>query len=382
MTNTRMTRYSFLLFALSVLVGCNERICPDGKVEVGDRCVEPDGGPDEADTGPADTLETMDSSIVDSGSDIGDVSDADLGCDDCETGFVCHEDMCVLSRCGDGIVDHSADEDCDDGMNGDEEDGCTDTCTFSCESDAVCGDGDLCNGSERCDLATHTCSAGTALDCDDGDNCTSDACDETGCVNSLIDADGDGYAASSLGRCATLPTSGGDCDDDDASTYPGAPEQCDDISHDCDPRTDEDTSDSLRCYPDMDRDRYPGMDGALDACVCPSMFVPAREDGEFDCDDTNSFVHPGWTGELGFRMTPTPGGSFDFDCDGRETKQFIRVSSAPFSCTRTSFGCLMVPSGNQHWVDGRVPACGESAISTGCTESCVPGESEGTQACR
>lgn len=51
-----------------------------------------------------------------------------------------------------------------------------------CESDAVCDDGLVCNGAERCDAGV--CVSGQAPRCDDGLDCTDDACDEAtaGCV--------------------------------------------------------------------------------------------------------------------------------------------------------------------------------------------------------
>jgi cysteine-rich repeat protein len=80
--------------------------------------------------------------------------------------------------CGDGTVD--ANETCDDGNL---EDG--DCCSSSCQlapAGSACGDGDACNGEETCS-ETGECQAGDALDCDDGDPCTQDACDaESGCM--------------------------------------------------------------------------------------------------------------------------------------------------------------------------------------------------------
>ena len=54
-------------------------------------------------------------------------------------------------------------------------------------------------------------------DCDDGNACTRDVCDGEShrCTASLIDADGDGYASTTLGAC------GLDCADDDARVHPG-----------------------------------------------------------------------------------------------------------------------------------------------------------------
>jgi cysteine-rich repeat protein len=72
-----------------------------------------------------------------------------------------------VSTCGDGIVDQK--EDCDDGQNGDDEDGCTDICTFTCSNDADCSTNDMCAGEGSCDLTTHTCQPGIPLA--DGEKC-------------------------------------------------------------------------------------------------------------------------------------------------------------------------------------------------------------------
>jgi hypothetical protein len=54
-----------------------------------------------------------------------------------------------------------------------------------CAADSDCpDDGDVCDGPELCDLATNICYTGPSLDCDDGDPCTTDSCDQiTGCEN-------------------------------------------------------------------------------------------------------------------------------------------------------------------------------------------------------
>ncbi|MCH9685206.1 MAG: hypothetical protein K0V04_27470, partial [Deltaproteobacteria bacterium] len=55
-----------------------------------------------------------------------------------------------------------------------------------CSTDADCGDGDACNGDERCE--DNAClPAAQPLSCDDDDVCTADACDAaTGCSNADI----------------------------------------------------------------------------------------------------------------------------------------------------------------------------------------------------
>ena len=58
-----------------------------------------------------------------------------------------------------------------------------------------------------------------------------------------MDADGDGFGgAATVWRCvpdSTTSTVGGDCDDGEATTNPGADEYCDDVDNDCDSAIDE-----------------------------------------------------------------------------------------------------------------------------------------------
>lgn len=60
----------------------------------------------------------------------------------------------------------------------------------SCTSDPDCDDGVFCNGAETCNLATHTCELGTPPSCDDGIPCTTDSCNPTSdaCENLPNDA--------------------------------------------------------------------------------------------------------------------------------------------------------------------------------------------------
>ncbi|MCC6874048.1 MAG: lamin tail domain-containing protein [Sandaracinaceae bacterium] len=83
---------------------------------------------------------------------------------------------------------------------------------------ASCADANLCNGSETCS-ATGMCMPGTALACDDGDQCTSDSCvPATGCANVVMAgascADGnactEGDTCDASGACAGTAL---DCDD-------------------------------------------------------------------------------------------------------------------------------------------------------------------------
>jgi hypothetical protein len=122
-----------------------------------------------------------------------------------------------------------------------------------CTSGGVCNPGLDCVGgvcvTETTDTATDTAVDTTAdtgtpdtpaetectvdLDCDDDDLCTTDTCDEYGdCQYDPFDGDEDGFISVECG--------GMDCDDDDATIYPGAAGVCDDgVDNDCDGSSDE-----------------------------------------------------------------------------------------------------------------------------------------------
>jgi len=95
------------------------------------------------------------------------------------------------------------------------------------------------------------------------------------------DADGDGYTCGN-----------GDCNDNDATVYPGATEMCDGVDNDCDGNPasyecDNDGDGWMQCEEcdDNDPSNYPGVDldndGYAGGCC-----------GD-DCDDLDPNVHPG-----------------------------------------------------------------------------------------
>ena len=126
------------------------------------------------------------------------------------------------------------DDDCDDGLE------CTfDACDLLIEKcrftpdDAVCANGKYCDGIERCDQKLG-CSFGEPVGCGDNNPCTLDACvEETlSCSHAPRDADFDGDPDNHCG--------GGDCDDVDPNISSLAAEVCLNLKDDdCDGAPDE-----------------------------------------------------------------------------------------------------------------------------------------------
>ncbi len=282
---------------------------------------------------------------------------------DASTMGICGGGSCRPMGCGNGVVDAARGEDCDD-MNAVDGDGCNNDCHFSCTMNADCLDADLCNGDETCNMGTHVCApAATPLSCDDMQACTTDTCDAmTGCVNTLVDADMDGFAT---GMCTVDGMDvGGDCDDANNTRYPDAPEtSCDTVDSNCNGSMSDGTA-AQTCYRDSDGDGWGLMSATMMACDCPAGYVLPRPAG-FDCFDGSSpssigaSVHPlqlGWFTSSYCRTTPICLPSYDYNCDGTATQRYRSTVRCGFS-----FG---ICSGSG-W-DTTVPDCGTSAAWRNC----------------
>jgi hypothetical protein len=115
----------------------------------------------------------------------------------------------------------------------------------------------------------------------------------------VIDADGDGYGADT------------DCDDQDGSVNPSAPEVCDGLDNDCDDLIDDaddsvDASSGASGFTDADRDGFGDPEAPIQACALPADAVTDAT----DCDDTDPEIHPDATE----RCDPD---DRDEDCDGQ-----------------------------------------------------------------
>jgi hypothetical protein len=197
------------LLVLAVAIGCSDPEPPAGPPVFPDAGAPPDASPPACAAG-GETL----------GAPCTTARDCDDAC------FCNGAEQCVDGACAAGLAP------CEDAVE------CT---TDSCDEpeqscryttdDIACSDGEACNGAERC-IVGLGCRPGPALDCNDADSCTFDACDSSaGCLHEPVDLDHDGHAT---------PLCGGlDCDDSSALVTPGAGEVCgNEIDDDCDGATD------------------------------------------------------------------------------------------------------------------------------------------------
>ncbi|MFH1435547.1 MAG: hypothetical protein ABIJ56_07495 [Pseudomonadota bacterium] len=231
---------------------CVESACGDGFVDTGGdeqceppgvddcsaecriMCTEPEDCPDDGNTCNGD--EYCDT-------DAGECARRDAP----EDGTVCSDDprsvclsqTCQESLCGDGYVDEVRDEDCDDGANGNPDDGCTDDCEFSCYE------------------------ASEAGDCDDDQACSEDTCDTDThmCVNAVI-----------TGTDHVCRPAAGDCDVEDT---------CDGVNAAC--PADVIVAEGIECRASAgDCDGAEQCDGLVGTCP-DDAFAPAGT----PCDDEN-----------------------------------------------------------------------------------------------
>ena len=142
-------------------------------------------------------------------------------------------------------------------------------------------------------LALAACASGDKADepTDDGDGGGAEGGGDDG--SEPADADADGFDETE------------DCDDGDASVFPGADETCDGVDEDCDGDIDEDAVDAPTWYGDADGDGY--VDLSISAVACEAPEDHASDALGEDCDDADAAVFPG-AEELCNEV--------DDDCDG------------------------------------------------------------------
>jgi hypothetical protein len=160
--------------------------------------------------------------------------------------------------------------------------------------------------------ATEVCD-GIDNDCDDR---TDDSTSEDAALF-YLDTDGDGFGdqvdwslacEAATGEVAAPANDDDfDCDDSDASIFPGADEYCDEIDNDCDGVIDEQGAvDQGTWYPDRDGDGFGETVNWEVGCSAPTDYL----DLAGDCDDNDPNVHPDAIESLGDLE--------DRDCDGSD----------------------------------------------------------------
>ncbi|MBN2723937.1 MAG: hypothetical protein JXR95_07710 [Deltaproteobacteria bacterium] len=107
-------------------------------------------------------------------------------------------------------------------------------------------------------------------------------------------------------------------------------------------------TDKKKYFEDLDNDGYGNTDKSVESCLPPDNFVSISG----DCDDNDYRAHPRQTE---YFSIPRKNGSFDFDCDGKETprlivRAFCEVSSSKKGCNLAS-GWDIKPS-------KKIPGCG------------------------
>ncbi len=171
-----------------------------------------------------------------------------------------------------------------------------------------------------------------------------------------VDADNDGFGnASTTGSFCGNYVYGysqvaGDCDDNDASVYPGAPENCNDKDYNCDGIINGSLPAPPTWYQDMDGDGYGNISVSIVSCSNPIGYV----NNGTDCNDANSQVYPG---------APELCDNIDNDCDG-----LIDEGLATGTLVFTNAGGNMLWSNPANWSPAIVPmSCFNVQIPTGRT---------------
>jgi large repetitive protein len=295
---------------------------------------------------------------------------------------------------GDAAIHPGATETCDgddndcDGLTDDDDPGLVGGSTWYADADGD-GYGDPSRSRSACSAPSGY--VADSSDCDDGDAgihpgatevCDGDDndCDgltdddDGGVVGTSTwyrDQDGDSYGDSGRSTSACTAPSGyvadsSDCDDNDASAYPGAAELCDGTDNDCDGTTDEsDAADASTWYGDGDGDGYGNASLTQRACSAPSGYVSDSS----DCDDGDAGIHPGATEVCDGDDNDCDGLTDDDDSGVVGTSTYYRDRDGDgYGLSSSSSSACTAPSG--YVTDATDCDDGDAGIHPGATEVC------------
>ncbi|MEC7986570.1 MAG: MopE-related protein [Myxococcota bacterium] len=152
-------------------------------------------------------------------------------------------------------------------------------------------DGDGYSGEEDCDDSDPQTYLGATEVCDGIDNNCDGTVDDGVQQSFYVDQDGDGFGDSDQEVMAcesvdNLVPNGNDCNDDDASIYPGAPEICDDVDNNCSGTIDD--GDAQTYYADQDGDGFGDAEQSELFCAPVEGWVTNSS----DCNDNDASISP------------------------------------------------------------------------------------------
>jgi len=178
---------------------------------------------------------------------------------------------------------------------------CTDSSDYNCDGSVgyadVDGDGEpACIDCDDNDNAVNTSASESCNGSDDDCDGQVDEAGATGESAWYLDADGDGYGRVSPSQSACDQPLGhvansDDCDDLNASIYPGATELCDGVDNNCDLAVDDGAAAPTTWYADADADGFGNPSVSTTGCEAPFGTVADST----DCDDLDPTTFPGAT---------------------------------------------------------------------------------------